>query len=449
MALIKCPECGREVSDKAAACPQCAYPIAGVSVPMVPSVVEPLGNKAPMFAPPENTFDKEQEVANLFALRVGLQDIADSIVGIKKESEKAIASSEEIITDLWENVRAFKDEFKFSAHLGFAGQSGNSFVFYARQNPFYDKIWKLIRDKYNFVNAKDDSLETLEKLFESDLSYNCDYSRLQEKTVMRGLEILKEMETLVNNVDEKSAVFFDEYQGLRLDNEFGDKEARQRFVFNVEIRDGCVFEKSGMHSTEKTDMKNKKLVVKNAYDVAEVRAYYTAVRANKEKFVKLLDPFKAILKHCIKIAVQKECIQENRNNIDAQKKSKFPKLQKAFESLVQKHTLIHESDFGAADYMLYLFITNRADTMKEALQLLDSEKRDERLDASTEEASSYIERNFYYIINNLGKKFTKALQTLSLNIKMEQLTQIQATMMSSGKIAQIIREAQLNAYRVQ
>lgn len=28
MALIKCPECGQEVSDKAAACPRCAYPIA-------------------------------------------------------------------------------------------------------------------------------------------------------------------------------------------------------------------------------------------------------------------------------------------------------------------------------------------------------------------------------------------------------------------------------------
>ena len=27
MALIKCPECGTEVSDKAAACPRCAYPL--------------------------------------------------------------------------------------------------------------------------------------------------------------------------------------------------------------------------------------------------------------------------------------------------------------------------------------------------------------------------------------------------------------------------------------
>lgn len=27
MALIKCPECGREISDKAGSCPNCGYPI--------------------------------------------------------------------------------------------------------------------------------------------------------------------------------------------------------------------------------------------------------------------------------------------------------------------------------------------------------------------------------------------------------------------------------------
>lgn len=27
MSLITCPECGREVSDQAASCPQCGYPI--------------------------------------------------------------------------------------------------------------------------------------------------------------------------------------------------------------------------------------------------------------------------------------------------------------------------------------------------------------------------------------------------------------------------------------
>lgn len=32
MSLIKCPECGKEISDKAVACPQCGYPIGNVSV---------------------------------------------------------------------------------------------------------------------------------------------------------------------------------------------------------------------------------------------------------------------------------------------------------------------------------------------------------------------------------------------------------------------------------
>jgi len=35
MALIKCAECGKEVSDKAAACPGCGAPIAAVSPPQV------------------------------------------------------------------------------------------------------------------------------------------------------------------------------------------------------------------------------------------------------------------------------------------------------------------------------------------------------------------------------------------------------------------------------
>ena len=36
MALITCPECGRQVSDKAAACPQCGYPINAAPVQAVP-----------------------------------------------------------------------------------------------------------------------------------------------------------------------------------------------------------------------------------------------------------------------------------------------------------------------------------------------------------------------------------------------------------------------------
>lgn len=32
MALIKCPECGKEISDKASSCPSCGYPINNTKV---------------------------------------------------------------------------------------------------------------------------------------------------------------------------------------------------------------------------------------------------------------------------------------------------------------------------------------------------------------------------------------------------------------------------------
>lgn len=32
MALIKCPECGKEISDKASSCPNCGYPIESLSL---------------------------------------------------------------------------------------------------------------------------------------------------------------------------------------------------------------------------------------------------------------------------------------------------------------------------------------------------------------------------------------------------------------------------------
>ena len=45
MALINCPECKNEVSDKAEKCPKCAYPI-NPSQPIIKDVVKEVGDKA-------------------------------------------------------------------------------------------------------------------------------------------------------------------------------------------------------------------------------------------------------------------------------------------------------------------------------------------------------------------------------------------------------------------
>jgi uncharacterized membrane protein YdbT with pleckstrin-like domain len=44
MSLIKCPECGKEVSTAAAACPSCGYPIAG-NVPVAEKTSGPVSNE--------------------------------------------------------------------------------------------------------------------------------------------------------------------------------------------------------------------------------------------------------------------------------------------------------------------------------------------------------------------------------------------------------------------
>lgn len=40
MALIKCPECGKQVSDKASSCPNCGCPISGSSVASKPTTAQ-------------------------------------------------------------------------------------------------------------------------------------------------------------------------------------------------------------------------------------------------------------------------------------------------------------------------------------------------------------------------------------------------------------------------
>ena len=48
MALIKCPECGKEISDKASACPNCGCPVSAIPFQTLPSEVDISGNTAPV-----------------------------------------------------------------------------------------------------------------------------------------------------------------------------------------------------------------------------------------------------------------------------------------------------------------------------------------------------------------------------------------------------------------
>jgi len=64
MALIQCPECGTQVSEKASNCPQCAYPL------------RPNQSDQPLVPPKSTVVVKSKEGCFLQTLNVGCMVIA-------------------------------------------------------------------------------------------------------------------------------------------------------------------------------------------------------------------------------------------------------------------------------------------------------------------------------------------------------------------------------------
>lgn len=507
MAIINCPECNRMVSDKALACPDCAYPISTMAsstlshpkpissppVTTIPSdtqVVAIIPNNNPntnqpnilqhptdrtertntiatppttniipivsnefvlatdnsMPPPPANVFDKQQAISNLLALRLGLQQVSQKIVQVENTNQAATQAVEEKITTLWTDVRRFKDEYIFNPHLGFGQHQGEEQVYYSKTNKFYDKMWKLLRDEFLLVRNKNTLLQGLDDIFGERLPKAVDHSKLEEKFVCNGLETLKMIANYVANIDETSSYFYDAYDGIKLDNEFGYQQARERFVANSLIIDGRVVAKQGKSSIEKRDMKGRTVIVKQNYDQAEVRAYYAIVKRHKERFIKILEPFNNILIHCLKITEQKAILLENSQLVTVQKKREYPSLASEYQNLVKNHTVIHESDFAYLDFIIYLLASNKANSIKEVLQSIGTSKKQNSLTQDIVQAAQNLQNNLLPLVKQLDQSFTKAMTLLALTLSTEQLAQLQSTYSSSDKIVQIIVEANLNAY---
>lgn len=130
---------------------------------------------------------------------------------------------------------------------------------------------------------------------------------------------------------------------------------------------------------------------------------------------------------------------------------KCPSVAKDYMKVVSQYAyLLHESDFGSLDYIIYLFVTNRSDSMKEALQLLDEEKRTQRIIKSIDQASSYIVANMSSIMNTLGDRITKAIKASGLMvasaISAGHAAQMHMQIQSSSLIAGAITNVALNQY---
>lgn len=93
-------------------------------------------------------------------------------------------------------------------------------------------------------------------------------------------------------------------------------------------------------------------------------------------------------------------------------------------------SFLHISDWGNLDYLIYLFVTRRADNMKEALHLLDEQKRTEMIVEAIKSSSQYLAQNISVTINQLGNM----LQSEFSNIN-QSLSQINSSIIASAKQA--------------
>ena len=102
---------------------------------------------------------------------------------------------------------------------------------------------------------------------------------------------------------------------------------------------------------------------------------------------------------------------------------------------------LHVSDWENIDYLIYLFITGRADDRKEALQLLDKEKRTSRIVGTIHELASYVSKNINSAISELRSSLTSQMNTInnSLKLNLALQTAVASYMMPSNEIVRSIQ----------
>ena len=104
-------------------------------------------------------------------------------------------------------------------------------------------------------------------------------------------------------------------------------------------------------------------------------------------------------------------------------------------------TILAPSDYEYVEYIIYLYVTNRADNLKEALILLDEEKRRvelvtrmNELEYAIEEAASYISSRVSGAINTMSSKISRELEA-SRNQMNRQMSAMNAQMAFANTVS--------------
>jgi len=123
----------------------------------------------------------------------------------------------------------------------------------------------------------------------------------------------------------------------------------------------------------------------------------------------------------------------------------YPAISKIYTAIRDNYAgLIHESDYKYIDHLLYVLITNRADTLKEALQLIDEERRNQNIEEALATSAAYMEQNLSATTIGMGDRIVNAVHALGHDIVRAQQGQTEA---SSDSFVQIVTDSLAEAYQ--
>ncbi len=78
--------------------------------------------------------------------------------------------------------------------------------------------------------------------------------------------------------------------------------------------------------------------------------------------------------------------------------------------------MIHKSDWENLDYIIYVFVTGRADNLKEALHLVDEQRRAEMIVNAIGMATNYLASNISSTIQSLRGELLMSMKEISSNL---------------------------------
>jgi len=145
MALIKCEECGREVSDKAPACPGCGAPITGGASPSMFQAAG--GNAMPVVAPPRGDVTETTYYTDQNGVRI---TNARAIIGARTYSMANLTTVTVGMTEPSKNGPSTMIGFGVLAVIGGAVGGSPGFVFIGvLLGALGGWLWSRIKDEYH------------------------------------------------------------------------------------------------------------------------------------------------------------------------------------------------------------------------------------------------------------------------------------------------------------